>query len=94
MIKTNGCLLLPAALVLLAACNSGKKGEDAPKDMEMHQQQGVEAFVDTMVLHQTEFNKQIVCNGKLAAKAKSEINFTGQGVIADVMVKEGQRVSK
>ena len=94
MIKTNGCLLLSAALVLLAACNSGKKGEDAPKDMEMHQQQGVEAFVDTMVLHQTEFNKQIVCNGKLAAKAKSEINFTGQGVIADVMVKEGQRVSK
>ncbi|MGN0234428.1 MAG: efflux RND transporter periplasmic adaptor subunit [Bacteroidaceae bacterium] len=91
--KTNRYLLLSVAL-LLAACHSEKKSEDAQQDMEMHRQEDVEAYVDTMVLHQTKFNKQIVCNGKLAAKAKSELNFNIQGVIADVMVKEGQRVDK
>ena len=83
-----------AALLLLAACSGKKEAGDEEPDMEMHHQQGVEVYVDTVVLHQTEFNKQIVCNGKLAAKAKSELNFTSQGLIADVMVREGQHVEK
>lgn len=93
MTKTNRYLLVLTAL-LLVACHSGKENEDVQQNMEMHQQEDVEAYVDTMVLHQTQFNKQIVCNGKLAAKAKSELNFNIQGVIDDVMVKEGQRVDK
>ena len=93
MTKTSRYLLVLTAL-LLVACHSGKENEDVQQNMEMHQQEDVEAYVDTMVLHQTQFNKQIVCNGKLAAKAKSELNFHIQGVIDDVMVKEGQRVDK
>ena len=68
MTKTNRYLLVLTAL-LLVACHSGKENEDVQQNMEMHQQEDVEAYVDTMVLHQTQFNKQIVCNGKLAAKA-------------------------
>lgn len=94
---TNTCgrvLLLAVCMAALTACRGGKQETDEPQDMEMHQQQGVEVFVDTMVLHQTEFNKQIVCNGKLAARAKSDLTFTVQGLVADVLVKEGQRVAK
>lgn len=84
---------LMAGLVLLAACSSDKNKKKEDADMEMQQQMS-ETYVDTMVLHQTEFNKQIVCNGRLRAKAKSELNFTGQGIIAAVCVKEGQHVAK
>ena len=83
-----------AGFVLLAACSSDKEKKNEDADMEMHQQQMSETYVDTMVLHQTEFNKQIVCNGRLRAKAKSELNFTNQGIIATVCVKEGQHVAK
>ena len=85
---------LMTGLVLLAACSSDKEKKDEDADMEMHQQQLSETYVDTMVLHQTEFNKQIVCNGRLRAKAKSELNFTNQGIIATVCVREGQHVAK
>ena len=85
---------LMAGFVLLAACSSDKEKKNEDADMEMHQQQLSETYVDTMVLHQTEFNKQIVCNGRLRAKAKSELNFTNQGIIATVCVKEGQHVAK
>ena len=85
---------LMAGFVLLAACSSDKDKKSENPDMEMHQQQMSETYVDTMVLHQTEFNKQIVCNGRLRAKAKSELNFKSQGIIAAVCVKEGQHVGK
>lgn len=82
-----------AVLALLSAC-SGKKENPLPQEMEMHKQLGVEVYIDTMVPHQTAFNKQIVCNGKLVAKAKSDLNFTQQGLVEDVKVREGQRVQK
>ena len=85
---------LMVGVVLLAACSSDKEKKNEDADMEMHQQQMSETYVDTMVLHQTEFNKQIVCNGRLRAKAKSELNFTNQGIIATVCVKEGQHIAK
>ena len=85
---------LIAAFALLAACTSNKEENKDGSEMEMHQQQMSETYVDTMVLHQTEFNKQIVCNGRLRAKAKSELNFNGQGIIAEVFVREGQHIGK
>lgn len=85
---------LIAAFALLAACTRGKEENKDDSGMEMHQQQMSETYVDTMVLHQTEFNKQIVCNGRLRAKAKSELNFNGQGIIAEVFVREGQHIGK
>lgn len=85
---------LIALFVLLAACTRGKEENRDGSGMEMHQQQMSETYVDTMVLHQTEFNKQIVCNGRLRAKAKSELNFNGQGIIAEVFVREGQHIGK
>ena len=92
--KCNKALHLLAAFILLAACTSNKEENKDGSGIEMHQQQMSETYVDTMVLHQTEFNKQIVCNGRLRAKAKSEMNFNGQGIIAEVFVREGQHIGK
>ena len=39
-------------------------------------------------------NERNVCNGRLRAKAKSELNFNGQGIIAEVFVREGQHIGK
>ena len=68
--------------------------EEAPEEMEMHQQAMGETYVDTMTLHTSTFNKQIVCNGRLRAKAMSELNFVTQGVTAEIYVREGSVVSK
>ena len=92
--ECNKALHLLAAFILLAACTSNKEENKDGSGIEMHQQQMSETYVDTMVLHQTEFNKQIVCNGRLRAKAKSELNFNGQGIIAEVFVREGQYIGK
>ena len=92
--KGNKALHLLAAFILVAACTSNKEENKDGSGMEMHQQQMSDTYVDTMVLHQKEFNKQIVCNGRLRAKAKSELNFNGQGIIAEVFVREGQHISK
>lgn len=92
--ECNKALHLLAAFILLAACTSNKEENKDGSGIEMHQQQMSETYVDTMVLHQKEFNKQIVCNGRLRAKAKSELNFNGQGIIAEVFVREGQHIGK
>lgn len=96
IMKRYSYLFIALSLIgTLASC--GDKKEKNPHEengMEMHQQQASETYVDTMVLQRTEFNKQIVCNGRLRAKAKSELNFLSQGIIADVLVKEGQHVAK
>ncbi|MBR2018333.1 MAG: efflux RND transporter periplasmic adaptor subunit [Prevotella sp.] len=77
----------------LIACSS-KKEKDASAEMEMRQQSMSETYVDTMTLHTSTFNKQIVCNGRLRAKAKSELNFVTQGITAEIFVKEGMAVQK
>lgn len=87
-------LHLLAAFFLLTACSEGKEENKDESAIEMHQQQMSETYVDTMTLHQTAFSKQIVCNGRLRAKAKSELNFNGQGIIAEVLVREGQHVGQ
>ncbi len=76
----------------LSSCNNKKT--ERPNDMEKHQQTMSETYVDTMTLRTSVFDKQIVCNGRLRAKAKSELNFVTQGVTTDIFVKEGMRVAK
>lgn len=91
---------LPAAIIMgtmlfpsLLSCNS-KKAEKEKDELEKHEQMMSETFVDTMMLHVTPFDKQIVCNGRLRAKAKSDLTFPSQGVTMEIYVQEGQRVSE
>jgi hypothetical protein len=50
------------SIVCLGLVSCGSKKEEAPEEMEMHQQAIGETYVDTMTLRSTTFNKQIVCN--------------------------------
>lgn len=77
-------------MTLLYGCSKKQK----LPEMEIRQQVTSETYVDTMTLRMSIFNKQIVCNGRLRAKAKSELNFVTQGITAEILVKEGISVQK
>lgn len=87
-------LLLGCLGVSLAMLSCRQKVEDKKEDWEKHEQTMSETYVDTMTLHVTPFDKQIVCNGRLRAKAKSDLTFLSQGVTTEIFVHEGQRVTK
>ena len=78
----NKIAIWTLSIVSLGLVACGGKKEETPAEMEMHQQAMGETYVDTMTLHTSTFNKQIVCNGRLRAKAMSELNFVTQGVTA------------
>lgn len=82
------------AIICIGFGSCSNKKTEQPNNMEMHQQTMSETYVDTMTLRTSVFDKQIVCNGRLRAKAKSELNFVTQGVTTDIFVKEGMRVTK
>jgi len=85
-------LILLGALAFLMACAS--KNKDQAEELEKHEQTMSETYVDTMTLHMAPFDKQIVCNGRLRAKTKSDLTFPSQGVTTEIFVREGQRVKK
>ena len=87
-------LLLGCLGVSLAMLSCRQKAEDKKENLEKHEQAMSETYVDTMTLHVTPFDKQIVCNGRLRAKAKSDLTFLSQGVTTEIFVQEGQRVTK
>ena len=84
--------ILIIAFIGIASC--GNKNTEKLSEMEVHQQAMNETYVDTMTLRTSTFNKQIVCNGRLRAIAKSELNFVTQGITAEIYVKEGMNVTK
>lgn len=84
-----------AGIMAVALTVSCRRSEDNGEEkMEKHAQPMSETYVDTMTLHMTSFDKQIVCNGRLRARAKSDLAFTSPGVMTEIYVKEGQLVSK
>lgn len=74
------------------SCNSGKSG--VKKDdsrLEYSQQMN---FVDVMVLEKTDFNHQLISNGKLEAQSRSTLAFPSSGIVESVRFSEGQHVSR
>ena len=51
-------------------------------------------LVTVMPLERKVFNKQLVCNGKLEAQSKVTVQFASQGTIAEINVRDGQKVQK
>lgn len=78
-------------LLSLTGCNN-KPADN--KNIEIPQETESYIYVDTIVLHHKTFNKQLVCNGKLAALQKSDLIMPVSGVLMKLNVKEGQQVSK
>lgn len=85
-------ICLAMAGIATASCKSGKDKEQEAAPME--QEQPI-VEVDTMVLRIQTFQKQLLCNGKLAAIRKADLQCSRQGeVLQRVLVTDGQRVAK
>lgn len=80
-----------ALMLLLTACGNQQTDH---KEIEIPQETESYIYVDTIILHQGTFNKQLVCNGKLSAIHKSDLVMPVSGILTKLNVKEGQRVSK
>lgn len=87
-------VLVVAALV--CGCK-GKKESDAGEDTTQMARGSYSAeknVVTVVPLERKVFNKQLVCNGKLEAQSKVTVQFEAQGKIAQINVRDGQKVQK
>lgn len=85
-------LLLIVALLGAVACGNEKKKDE--KEIGKSEELRRLIMVDTMLLKKRTFQKQIVCNGKLRAVQKSDLNFDGAGVITEINGANGDYVNK
>ena len=85
-------LLLSTIVLSTIGCSNDKKKEE--KEIGKSESQRPLISVDTMVLKKRNFQKQIVCNGKLRAVFKSDLSFNGTGVITEINGHNGGYVKK
>lgn len=84
-------------IMLSLALDSCKNSKDKPKGEEpaIEQQQQPIVEVDTMVLRKQTFQKQLLCNGRLEAVNKAELQCSKPGeILQSVNVVNGQHVAK
>ena len=83
--------------VLVCGCK-GKKDKDAQDEDTTEMARGTfkidKNIVTVEPLALKTFNKQLICNGKLEAQSKVSIQFEAQGKIAQVNVRDGQKIQK
>lgn len=83
-------LIILPLLFLTASCGNNKAVEE---DTLTRLAQTEETnYVDTMTLRLTDFRKQTISNGKLAAVRKSALRFKSSGTIMEVRFSNGQTV--
>jgi RND family efflux transporter MFP subunit len=82
------------SLFILLSCSSGgnQSKQDDPKDSAI--MGGEKQKVAVMLLKYTDFNKEIISNGKLAALNKADLKFRTSDNVASIMVKNGDRVKE
>ena len=84
------CYIL--AIILIHACgNGGGKGDE--RDGRLQQMPEVNT-VEIMTLQRTDFHRQLLSNGKLAATSRADLSFITGGPLLDVKVRNGQRVRR
>lgn len=81
-----------AALVLLTACNASKDKKE--ENNERGQAELTENYVDTMTLRLTDFNREVVCNGHLRARMKTQLVPHHTDAVTSIYVREGQWVDR
>jgi membrane fusion protein (multidrug efflux system) len=90
MRKYLDILLLATAAFALVSC-AGKADKKAEGRLEYSKQ---ENYVDVMVLEKTDFNHQLISNGKLEAFSTAVLTFQASGTVESVRFSEGQRVGR
>lgn len=86
-------ILLIIILAVIYSCGTSKKDTNS-ENIGKIKQRIKENFVDTIILKKSKFNKQISCNGKLRAIAKSDLIFSSAGIIKDIKAYNGTEVKK
>lgn len=94
MIKTQNCrYLLWLALFVLAAC-SGATKEDTSDEGVSTVLPEEKNEVTVMTLKRQPFNHELVSNGKVIAGGMADLRFETSGIVAQIYVKNGNRVRK
>lgn len=85
---------LISGFMMILLVNSCKNKDTAEESNIIQQQQAV-VEVDTMTLRRQTFQKQMLCNGRLVAVNKAELQCNNPGeILQDVLVINGQSVAK
>ena len=87
---------LPVVLLLagMIACSGEKnKSDDAEQNVETVLPDQANT-VTVMPLHATDFNHELISNGKLSARRFVDLRFESVETIAEIYVKNGDRVTK
>lgn len=79
-------------VAILTACSTAKKEQPEENVQQLLPDQSAE--VTTMVLRSTDFEHELVSNGKVSAQNVAEVKFHSSEMIADIFVKNGSRVQK
>lgn len=88
----KGCYLLGLAMTVLAAC-SGSGKEEAEKGVATVLP-GEKNEVTVQVLKRQAFEHELVSNGKVVAGGQADLRFETAGIVAQIYVKNGERVSR
>ena len=84
-----GCGLV--ALLLFGSCEEKQPNETAEDSVETVQPESINQ-VTVMELQPTEFHHELISNGKLSAQRCADLRFETAETIADIRVKNGDRV--
>lgn len=90
-------LALGVAIVMASGCkqkNKEDEGKSGGIEMAHGSYNAEKQYVTVEKLERKSFNKQLVCNGKLEAWNKVGLQFAVQGTVADISVRDGQKVQK
>lgn len=90
-------LTIAISLVLtagFASCKNDKKNESQEEELARLSYSMENNQVTAAPLVRRTFYKQLVCNGRLEAVQRSNINFQTQGIVASIKVKEGDEVKR
>lgn len=89
-------LVLALVIPFVCGCKSKKDKEQTEDTTQMARgsYKADKNMVTVEPLTLKTFNKQLICNGKLEAQSKVTVQFSAQGTIAKIGVRDGQRVQK
>lgn len=88
-------IVIISICIIIAGCSSQTKEEDKPKSAKIETTEADKIpEVTVMELKSSVFSHEIVSNGKISAREKVDVNFQTQGIISNIFVHNGQRVSK
>lgn len=86
------CYAIGVVIIALVACTNTK--ENRPEDTVQQLLPDRPAEVTTMILETTDFEHELVSNGKISARNVAELKFHTAEAIAAIHVKNGDRVEK